>query len=84
MNERVIRNLIAATCELPDDPTTLSADADLYTAGLTSFASVQLMLALEQAFDIEFPDRLLNRKTFASIRNINDAIALIRAEQDAA
>ena len=84
MSEDVVRSLIASTCELPVDPQTLTDDADLYAAGLTSFASVQLMLGLEQAFDIEFPDRLLNRRTFATIRNIRDAVALIRAEQEAA
>ena len=54
-SEEVVRGLIAKTCELRVDPKSLSNDASLYTAGLTSFASVQLMLALEQAFDIEFP-----------------------------
>ena len=44
---------------------------DLYAAGLTSFAAVQVMLALEETFDVEFPERMLNRRSFASI----DAIA---------
>ena len=38
--------------------------ADLYAAGLRSFASVQLMLALEEAFEVEFPESLLNRQSF--------------------
>jgi acyl carrier protein len=45
----------------------LHAGSDLYAAGLTSFAAVQLMLALEEKFDVEFPDKMLNRKSFASI-----------------
>ena len=53
---------------------TLHADADLYDAGLTSFASVQLMLGLEEAFDVEFPEQMLNRKTFSSIAAIERAI----------
>ena len=52
----------------------LADDADLYTAGLSSFASVQLMLALEESFDIEFPDALLNRKSFASIAAIQTTV----------
>jgi acyl carrier protein len=48
----------------------LDDDSDLYDAGLTSFASVQLMLALEDTFGIEFPERFLNRRTFSSIANI--------------
>ncbi len=55
----------------------LAPDADLYDAGLTSFASVQLMLALEEAFDVEFPESMLNRKTFSSIAAIERAITQI-------
>ena len=47
--------------------------SDLYQAGLTSLATVGLMLAIEDAFDIEFPDALLSRKTFRSI----DALAVV-------
>ena len=47
--------------------------SDLYDAGLTSLATVGLMLALEDEFDIEFPDAMLSRKTFQSI----DAIAVV-------
>lgn len=53
---------------------TLRADEDLFAKGLTSFDSVQLMLALEERFDIEFPDHLLNRKSFSSIDNIRETV----------
>lgn len=53
--------------ELPDE-------GDLYNAGLTSLATVSLMLALEEEFDVEFPDAMLSRKTFGSIESIADAI----------
>lgn len=52
----------------------LSQDSDLYNAGLTSLATVGLMLALEEEFDIEFPDSMLSRKTFSSIDTICEAI----------
>ena len=42
--------------------TALAEDADLYEAGMTSHASVNVMLALEDAFDVEFPDRMLKRE----------------------
>lgn len=84
MIDDIVRGLIAKTCELPVDPITLADDADLYAAGLTSFASVQLMLALEEEFDIEFPDHLLNRKTFSTLRAICDAVALLRSGREAA
>lgn len=54
--------------------------SDLYNAGLTSLATVGLMLALEEQFDIEFPDKMLGRKTFASIESIVGAIELLARE----
>mgnify|MGYP001071301504 CR=1 FL=1 len=70
MREKIYR-LLAEHGRLPVDATSLGNDQDLYAAGLTSFAAVQLMLALEDEFDVEFPERMLNRRSFASV----DAIA---------
>jgi acyl carrier protein len=41
---------------------------------MTSHASVNLMLALEDAFDVEFPDRMLTRGVFDSVSSIAAAI----------
>ena len=58
----------------------LHDDASLYQAGLTSHASVNLMLAIEEAFGIEFPERMLRRRTFESIASIAGAVGeLMRA-----
>jgi len=76
MNE-TIRTLLAKLGGLPVSVETVADDADLYAAGLSSFASVQLMLGLEEAFDIEFPDHLLNRKSFASIGAIETTVKSI-------
>jgi acyl carrier protein len=54
---------------------TIGDEDDLYDQGLTSHASVNVMIALEDEFDIEFPDRLLQKATFASISAIADAVA---------
>ena len=75
---KTIRDLVAKFGKLPGPIDQVADDADLYAAGLTSFASVQLMLGLEEAFDIEFPDNLLNRKSFASISAIARTVDLIR------
>jgi acyl carrier protein len=69
-----IRHLVQQHGRLAADTSTLSDESDLYQAGLTSHASVTLMLALEEAFDVEFPERMLRRKTFESIANIRSAI----------
>jgi D-alanine--poly(phosphoribitol) ligase subunit 2 len=52
----------------------LSDQDDLYDAGLTSFGSVQLMIAIEEAVDIEFPESLMVRQTFSSLAALSDAV----------
>ena len=74
---KTIRDLVAKFGKLPASIDQVADDADLYAAGLTSFASVQLMLGIEEAFDIEFPDNLLNRKSFASIAAIERTVGMI-------
>jgi acyl carrier protein len=69
-----IRDIVARHGRLGGDPSTLAPDSNLYEAGLSSLTTVHLMLALEEAFDVEFPDRLLGRRTFESIRSIAEAI----------
>ena len=69
-----IRALIGQHGRLAQDISTLADNQDLYAAGLSSFAAVQLMLGLEEAFDLEFPERLLNRRTFESVSAIAAAI----------
>ncbi|WP_332303595.1 acyl carrier protein [Rhizobium sp. GR12] len=79
-----IREILAKFGQLPPPVDTIANEADLYAAGLSSFASVQLMLGIEEAFDIEFPDNLLNRKSFASIKAIEDTVKLILDGKEAA
>lgn len=73
MNE-TIRGLLAKFGSLPVSVDQLQDDTDLYTAGLSSFASVQVMLGIEDAFDVEFPDTMLNRRSFASIAAIEACV----------
>jgi acyl carrier protein len=65
---------------LPVAVASLADDDDLYQAGMTSHASVNVMLALEDAFDIEFPDRMLKRSVFESIGSIQAALSELQAE----
>jgi acyl carrier protein len=60
--------------KLSVDATTLPDDANLYQAGMRSHASVNVMLALEGHFDVEFPDRMLKRSVFESVAAIRAAI----------
>ena len=75
-----LRQLIDKHARLPVKAETLTAGQDLYAAGLTSFAAVQLMLALEEAFDIEFPERMLNRRSFATMDSIAACIRELRPQ----
>jgi acyl carrier protein len=75
-----IRQVLAEHGRLAQDIATLSDDADLYAAGLTSHASVNVMLALEEVFDVEFPDRLLRKSTFTSVDTIREALQELTAE----
>lgn len=70
-----IRELIGNHKILPVPVANVSDEDDLYELGMSSFASVQLMLALEEAFDIEFPESMLNRKTFATIAAIDRSVS---------
>ena len=79
-----IREIVAQHARLTVDPHGISPDADLYEAGMTSHASVNLMLALEDSFDIEFPDSMLTRGVFESIAAIAAAIDELQGEAAAA
>ncbi len=78
--ETTIREILQTNGKLPVSAMTLRNDDDLYQHGLTSHASVNIMLALESAFDIEFPDVLLRRDTFKSVEAILAALSSLGAE----
>jgi acyl carrier protein len=74
-----IRGVISEHAHLPVDINTLADETDLFQAGMTSHASVNVMLGLEAAFDIEFPDAMLKRSVFQSVSAIRAAISRLTA-----
>ncbi len=74
-----IRKILKDHGRLSKDIESLGDDADLSQAGLTSHASVNVMLALEGEFDIEFPDAMLKRNVFSSLASINAALVELNA-----
>ena len=74
-----IRRILRENGRLTADVDSLADDADLYQAGMTSHASVNVMLALEDAFDVEFPDSMLKRSSFESIAAISGAVGELQA-----
>jgi acyl carrier protein len=74
-----IRTILKDHGRLSKDSMALDPEADLYQAGMTSHASVNVMLALEGEFDVEFPDHMLKRNVFNSIASISAALDELKA-----
>jgi acyl carrier protein len=77
--EATIRAVLRDHGRLKQEVSALDAGADLYQSGMTSHASVNVMLALEGAFDVEFPDHMLKRNVFSSIASIQRALGELTA-----
>jgi acyl carrier protein len=75
--ERAVRDAVRDHGRLTVGVEQLSTTDDLYAAGLTSHAAVTVMLACEDAFDVEFDAKHLNRSTFATIAAISAALVEI-------
>ena len=75
---RVVRN--HAGLKMPLEG--LKDSTDLYRAGMSSHSSVLLMIALENEFNLEFPDGMLSRDVFENIDTIASAIeSVLQVEQ---
>jgi acyl carrier protein len=74
-----VRQVLRSHARLPVDVDSLDDDADLFAAGMSSHASVNVMLALEDSFDLEFPDAMLKRSVFESISAMSAAVIELRA-----
>lgn len=75
-----IREILREYGRLSVEVEQLDRGDDLYRAGLTSHASVNVMLGLEDTFEIEFPDELLRRSTFESVAAIAAALDELGAQ----
>jgi acyl carrier protein len=72
--EDTIRSILGQYGNLPVEVDTIRDEDDLYQVGLTSHASVNVMLALEDEFDVEFPEVMLRKSTFESVVAIRNAL----------
>lgn len=83
MSERmkIIRLVLDKHGKLKGSADTIDEDKSLYSAGLTSHASVNVMLALEDEFDIEFPERMLTRSTFETVANLRAALDALLGDE---
>ena len=78
-----IREIITQHARLAVEVSTLADEGDLYQAGMSSHASVNLMLALEEKFEVEFPERMLRRRSFESVAAIRAAVQELLQERAA-
>jgi acyl carrier protein len=65
--EDEIRKLVTANATLAIGEASLADDTDLFNAGMTSYASVTIMMSLEEHFGVEFPESSIRRDTFQTI-----------------
>ena len=70
-----IRRVLGEHARLTVNVADLSDTGNLFRLGMTSHTSVSVMLALEDAFGVEFPEPMLKKSTFESIASIANAIA---------
>ena len=70
-----IRDILAWHGRMPVQMKRLTDDTDLYAWGLTSLGTAGVMLAIEDRFDIEFPESKMNRATFLSITTMAFAVS---------
>ena len=72
--DETIRGILAQYGQLPVEVEKLRDEDDLYEAGMTSHASVNVMLALEDEFEVEFPETMLRKSTFEPVAAIRGAL----------
>ena len=77
--EEEIRKVLEEHGQLLIPVESIDARGDLYESGLTSHACVNVMLALEETFDVEFPDAMLRKSTFESIAALEGALVELGA-----
>lgn len=68
--DEVIRSIVAAHGRLTRPIAEIAGGDDLYALGLTSHAAVNVMLAIEDRFMIEFPDEAMTKNTFNTLDSI--------------
>lgn len=76
--KEALRAMIKAHARLDVPIDTLGDDVDLYAHGLSSLAVVNMLLAIEDEFEIEFPDAELNRNLFRSVNSLAEKVAQFR------
>ncbi|GAA2496217.1 acyl carrier protein [Streptomyces thermolineatus] len=75
-----VRKVLLSALGASVDVSRVGPGTDLWEAGMDSLLSVSLLVALEDEFDVEFPDELLTRETFSSVERITAAVSTLVEE----
>jgi acyl carrier protein len=78
----LVRQILRTHARLHIDVEALRDKDDLFRAGMTSLANVNVMLAVEEAFDVEFAESMLRRSTFQSVSAIAGAVRELLSKKD--
>lgn len=58
----------------------LDFEQTLGDLGLDSMSAIDLLFGLEEAFEVSFPDALLNEETFRTARSLENAVCSLLAD----
>ncbi|MGU7811586.1 acyl carrier protein [Burkholderia sp. AW49-1] len=78
--KHTLRQIISDTKCLDVPIDALADHSDLYAVGLTSLASVHLIIEIEREFRIRIPDSMLKYELFSSIDSLAAVIAQLQHE----
>jgi acyl carrier protein len=76
--ESVVREILRSRGDLSVPVEQLDRHSNLFDAGLSSFGTVEVMLALEEHLGTPLPERLLTRETFSTIAALAAAAETLR------
>ena len=75
-----LRSLIVQSIERSTDAHTVTPDARLADLGLDSVSGLSLLLAMEEEFDVTFPEDLLTNDVFESLASLETALKALGVE----
>ena len=78
-NYEIIQDILETSIPVLQKP--IDSEANLYKLGMDSISFIQIVVALEEKFDMEIPDEYLFPEKLDTIRKMEDMIQKIHLEQ---
>lgn len=76
-----VRDILSRHGHLSVSVQQLGPDDSLFDHGMSSFQAVQVMMAVEEAFGLQFPDDMIRKETFSSIGAIAGAVDFLMGDK---